>query len=251
MCRHLGYHTDLAANGAEVLARLDTQAYDLILLDVQMPVLDGLSAAREICLRNFHPGRRPRLVAVTASVQPGDRERCLAAGMDDYLSKPVLPKNLHACIERLFDGRAPFPASTDAAPPRGATSLPPWVDRAHLAAITDGLDEAASTELITQIYTAAKSDFAALRPRLAEACAARQIQQLAACVHGLKGCVLSLGWTRMSEHCAETLRALTENRFAGWADLPNELDELYHASAAELERALVPTFANNPSQLQS
>jgi len=240
MCEHLGYHTDLVVNGAEVLQCLNSNTYDLILLDVQMPVLDGLSASREICRLYPDKSKRPRIVAVTASVQPGDREKCLAAGMDDYLSKPILPKDLRSCIERLFDGR-----TLKAAP--GAPSLArpaKWIDGEHLKALTDGLTSAEAFELISQLHDTVKSDFKAVRPALGEACALQETDRLIASIHGLKGCVLSIGWTRMGTRCAETLSALRENRFSSWSDLPLEIDELCTVSSAELHRTLLGTFGD-------
>ena len=94
----LGYRPDLAANGLEVLEALERQEYDVVLLDVQMPEMDGLTAAREIRAR--WPSPRPRLIAMTANAIRGDREACLAAGMDDYLSKPVHPNTLADALNR-------------------------------------------------------------------------------------------------------------------------------------------------------
>ena len=94
----LGYSADLAANGHEVLAALDRQDYDVVLMDVMMPELDGLEATRRIVAR-WPPEKRPRIVALTASAMREDRERCLAAGMDEYLSKPI---DLPALAETLL-----------------------------------------------------------------------------------------------------------------------------------------------------
>ena len=98
--RNLGCRADLAANGAEVLAALARQPYDVVLLDVHMPVMDGLEAARLI--RRDYPASatRPWLIALTANVMPGDREECLAAGMDDYLAKPIRVAELAAALAR-------------------------------------------------------------------------------------------------------------------------------------------------------
>ncbi len=95
--QRLGYRADVAANGYEVLAALDQQPYDLVLMDVQMPEMDGLTAARQIMQR--WPTRRPRLVAVTANAMQGDREQCLQAGMDDYISKPIRLEELIRVLE--------------------------------------------------------------------------------------------------------------------------------------------------------
>ncbi|HEY73611.1 MAG: hypothetical protein DRI81_14765 [Chloroflexi bacterium] len=96
----LGYRADLAANGLEVLDTLQRQTYDVILMDVQMPEMDGLEATRRI--RASSPlERQPRIVAMTASAMPEDKDACYTAGMDDYVSKPVqvdeLVKALHKC----------------------------------------------------------------------------------------------------------------------------------------------------------
>lgn len=95
----LGYRADVANNGLEVLKALEQKVYDLLFLDVQMPEMDGLEAAREICQR-WSPERRPAIVAMTGNALMGDREKCLAAGMDDYISKPVRIVELQAALER-------------------------------------------------------------------------------------------------------------------------------------------------------
>ncbi|MFA7374909.1 MAG: ATP-binding protein, partial [Methanothrix soehngenii] len=87
MLRKIGYQADLASNGFDVLAALDRQAYDVILMDIQMPDMDGFEATRRILAR-FPKKKRPRIIALTAHALNGDRERCLEAGMDSYLSKP-------------------------------------------------------------------------------------------------------------------------------------------------------------------
>jgi signal transduction histidine kinase/DNA-binding NarL/FixJ family response regulator/HPt (histidine-containing phosphotransfer) domain-containing protein len=95
----LGYRADLAANGLEVVKALEQKAYDIILLDVQMPEMDGLEAARQIVQR-WPEGKRPRIIAMTGNALLGDREKCLEAGMDDYISKPVRIGELQAALEK-------------------------------------------------------------------------------------------------------------------------------------------------------
>jgi signal transduction histidine kinase/DNA-binding response OmpR family regulator len=84
----MGYRADLASNGIEAIECVERQPYDLVLMDVQMPEMDGLEATRRIVARPA-PANRPRIVAMTANAMQGDREECLAAGMDDYLTKPI------------------------------------------------------------------------------------------------------------------------------------------------------------------
>ncbi|HEU4889882.1 MAG TPA: ATP-binding protein [Thermoanaerobaculia bacterium] len=87
MLQHLGYRADAVTNGIEALQALERQAYDVVLMDVQMPGVDGLEATRRI--RNTTTGNQPHIIALTAHALAGDRERCLAAGMNDYLTKPL------------------------------------------------------------------------------------------------------------------------------------------------------------------
>jgi CheY-like chemotaxis protein/HPt (histidine-containing phosphotransfer) domain-containing protein len=95
----LGYRADVAANGLEALEALERQTYDLLLSDVQMPEMDGLEATRRI-LERWPEGERPWIVAMTAEAMSGDRERCLAAGMNDYVAKPIRVEELVAAIKR-------------------------------------------------------------------------------------------------------------------------------------------------------
>jgi CheY-like chemotaxis protein len=87
LLQQMGYRADLASNGIEAIESVQRQAYDVVLMDVQMPELDGLDATRRICA--LMAARRPRIVAMTANAMQGDREMCLEAGMDDYLTKPI------------------------------------------------------------------------------------------------------------------------------------------------------------------
>ena len=95
----LGYRADIAGNGIEALEALERQPYDLLLSDVQMPEMDGLEATRRI-IERWPEGERPWIVAMTAEAMSGDRERCLEAGMNDYLTKPIRVEELVAAIKR-------------------------------------------------------------------------------------------------------------------------------------------------------
>jgi PAS domain S-box-containing protein len=97
MLRKIGYQADLASNGFDVLEALDRQAYDVVLMDIQMPDMDGFEATRRILAR-FPKMKRPRIIALTAHALKGDRERCLEAGMDSYLSKPVKIEDLQSAL---------------------------------------------------------------------------------------------------------------------------------------------------------
>jgi PAS domain S-box-containing protein len=93
LLEQMGYRADVASNGLEAVQSVERQPYDVILMDVQMPEMDGLEASRRICAR-WPRGQRPTIIAMTANAMQGDREMCLEAGMDDYVSKPIRPEEL-------------------------------------------------------------------------------------------------------------------------------------------------------------
>lgn len=99
MLTKLGYHADVVSNGAEAVAALVQKHYDVVLMDVQMPKMDGLEATRAILDMNL--ADRPRILAMTAYALEGDRERCLNAGMDGYISKPVQIEELKRALQDL------------------------------------------------------------------------------------------------------------------------------------------------------
>jgi len=102
MLERLGYRADTAVNGQEVLEALQNRSYDIVLMDVQMPEMDGLEAARRI--RSSKSGQ-PYIIAMTAHAMKGDREVCMEAGMNDYVSKPVRMEELRAAIMRSLKNR--------------------------------------------------------------------------------------------------------------------------------------------------
>ncbi len=100
LLEQLGYGADVATNGLEAVEAVEREPYDVVLMDIQMPELDGLEATRRIRAADLaHP--QPRIVAMTANAMAGDREACLAAGMDDYLSKPIRPPELAAALAQV------------------------------------------------------------------------------------------------------------------------------------------------------
>jgi CheY-like chemotaxis protein len=103
LLQQMGYRADIAANGIEAIECCARQPYDVVLMDVQMPEMDGLEATRRIVARWPEAARRPRIVAMTANAMQGDREACLAAGMDDYVTKPI---RVEALVEALNQAKA-------------------------------------------------------------------------------------------------------------------------------------------------
>jgi signal transduction histidine kinase/CheY-like chemotaxis protein/transcriptional regulator with GAF, ATPase, and Fis domain len=119
LLQQLGYRADVASNGLEAVQSVQRQPYDVVLMDVQMPEMDGLEATRRIRADSSLP-RQPYLVAMTANAMHGDREDCLAAGMDDYVTKPVHPERLREALLRAPMRPGVEPARKDREPPTGA-----------------------------------------------------------------------------------------------------------------------------------
>jgi len=183
---HLGYLADLASNGREVLAALQHRTYDLILMDVQMPEVDGLAATRRI--RSELPaGSQPRIIAMTAHAMSGDRERCLEAGMDGYLSKPVQLDELAAVLDATDAQRGADPV--DLLDPQSLELL-----RALSTASGESL-----LGLSIQSYLMTSADDLSAVRRLAEE---GRWPEVGRTVHRLKGSSATLGATRVAAVCA-------------------------------------------------
>ncbi|NEZ59208.1 response regulator [Adonisia turfae] len=105
LLKKMGYRADLVGNGLEAINALERQSYDVILMDLQMPDMDGLTATQKIC-EQWSAVNRPWIIAVTANAMQGDREACLKAGMDDYISKPIQIEELVAALQRVPSRKA-------------------------------------------------------------------------------------------------------------------------------------------------
>jgi CheY-like chemotaxis protein len=235
MLARLGYRVDVAANGLEVLAALERQPYDVVLMDVQMPEIDGLEASRRI-RRQWPDEQGPRIIAMTANATVEDRDICLAAGMDDYVSKPIRPQALITALNRsevrLSVTSTPSPEAPDLGSQTGAhnsdaVSSPeptiPILDRAVLAELRDNMDAEFAVELIGDFFAGAPGMLAAMRQSLTQA----QPADLRLAAHTLKSNSASLGALRLAEVC----RILEELGKAGVLDDTTTA----HVASAEAE----------------
>jgi signal transduction histidine kinase/HPt (histidine-containing phosphotransfer) domain-containing protein len=128
--QQFGYKPDITANGREALDAMDKKKYDIVFMDVMMPEMDGLEATQEIRRRQkagtLETYQSPIIIAMTAQAMQGDREKCLAAGMDDYLAKPIRPGDVRGMIEK-WSARRNAPEATPATPPPAAAAPAPAV----------------------------------------------------------------------------------------------------------------------------
>ncbi len=145
LLQQVGYQADITANGIEALEALERRHYDLIFMDVMMPDMDGLEATsliRERQKRGANPNYRSRIIiiAMTAQAMQGDREKCLAAGMDDYLAKPIRLADIRSVIERWGSKISPAESAPVKSEPPAAAGSPP-VDMERLEDMNDGSAE--------------------------------------------------------------------------------------------------------------
>ena len=226
-----GFASEAANDGAEGLERWRAGRYGLVLSDVHMPGLDGYDLARAIRAEEAEAGRkRTPIVALTAAALKGEAERCLAAGMDDYLAKPVPVATLAACLQRWLPQAAPMPGVEAAA----SGTLPQLVqpvalDAAVVAALTGG-DADAGRQLLDDFLGATADDLAALDA----ARGAGDAPAIARQAHRIKGAARLVGATQLAS-CAEALEAAA--RVGDWDALLPLAEDL--ATAAQRLRLLV------------
>jgi CheY-like chemotaxis protein len=110
-----GHIVVIAADGRQALERLETESFDLVLMDVQMPEMDGFEATEAIRKKEGATGRHLPIVAMTAHAMRGDRERCLAAGMDGYVSKPIIAEELFRVVEKVISAPSVPPSPSNQA----------------------------------------------------------------------------------------------------------------------------------------
>jgi CheY-like chemotaxis protein/HPt (histidine-containing phosphotransfer) domain-containing protein len=241
LLQQMGYRSDLAANGLEALAALDRQPYDLVFMDVMMPEMGGLEASRLIRERQQQPAQFPNykspiiIVAMTASAMQGDREKCLAAGMDDYVAKPVRLDDVRTIVERWAAAAARTeptgPAAAVPQSPPGADaqvqSSPPAappednpVDMGRLLDFTDG-DQDNLRELVTLYLDQTSQQVEQLEAAI-RAGAVQEVRRLA---HSCAGASATCGMRRLVPILRELERQGFEGKLTNASQLSYEVGQ--------------------------
>ncbi|MEK6237717.1 MAG: response regulator, partial [Planctomycetales bacterium] len=244
LLERMGHAVTLASNGKEAVAIMEDRAFDFILMDVQMPEMDGFEATAVIRKRESRTGGRVPIIAMTAHAMVGDRDRCIKAGMDDYVSKPIRFDQLHAVVERTLD----------------AESRPPEEDASEAGTLSDNEDDDAATvsldrfremaqgddefmvELMHDFMTDVSSNLAGL-----EAAVGKNDRETARrCAHSIKGLSASVD--------AESLRqlaVLVENAAAAddMATVETQRPELRRQAeiACQVLKEFLDSASNQPS----
>ena len=217
-----GFRTEIAADGREAVAMASAREYAAILMDCQMPELDGYEATRRI--RELEHGHHAPIIAMTAHAMPGDRERCLAAGMDDYLAKPVRVEALDRVIERWLPGHQP--SARDGTDATGADAGSAGaLDREDLDHRTiSELREALTAEMRATLLATFEESLSKCLAEIAGAARRGDHLELRRVAHLLKGSSATVGARRLGS-CCQRLEALSarDGKRIGQAQL-DELD---------------------------
>jgi CheY-like chemotaxis protein/HPt (histidine-containing phosphotransfer) domain-containing protein len=215
----MGYRADVAANGIEALDALERQSYDVVLMDMQMPEMDGLEATRRICKR-WLPTRRPRIIAMTANAMRGDREQCLDAGMDDYISKPVRIEDLVAALERCVTQAAVVAAEPDLEAP-----LDPLVDWDVLARLQADLGDDGT--IVIEVIEMFLADTPQQLDRMRQALASTAAHDLRHAAHTLKSTSASVGALALAACCRELEELARDGALDPAAPLVQQAEDLF------------------------
>jgi PAS domain S-box-containing protein len=224
LLKRFGYRPDVAGNGQEAIDALRRQHYDLILMDVHMPEMDGLEATRRICTE-WPPDQKPRIVAMTANVLPEDVQECFAAGMEAFVTKPVSIVELKSLLENTAHQRqfcAPAKESPDS------------IDRDVIA----GLFELATGEnknFVNEIIDTFVADTPSVIASMKECVAQDKAERLHAFAHSLKSSSGALGAASMASLCSALEERGRNGTIDGAGELVARLEIEFNRAASELQ----------------
>jgi CheY-like chemotaxis protein len=212
LLERLGHRADVASNGLEALEALERQPYDVVLMDVQMPELDGLEASRRI-IERWPAGERPRIVAMTANALPEDRDACFAAGMDDYVAKPIRPHELAEALRRV----KPIGRKRDVSTPKlDATAL-------------ESLRELGGDDFVAEVIAMFRADAPDLLAALRRSLDLGDAEELRRAAHTLKSNGATLGAAEFSAACRELEQCAKDGRLERAAELIGKVEDEYRA----------------------
>ena len=213
MLEKCGFRSRIAENGIVALQALSERAYAVVLMDCQMPELDGYETAREIRVRERDGATHIPIIAMTANSMKGERERCLAAGMDDYLTKPLRSRTLMDALERWVSDDVPVPQSPGAAPQL-------LLDEAVIAEL-----ETLGADVLTSLHAQYFEETAAVVGALREGAAQGDDAGVASGAHALKGTSATVGAALVSQIAAELETIAKAGDLSGAGELLDQLAE--------------------------
>ncbi len=229
----MGYQPDVVDNGLAVLETLQIKHYDLLLLDVQMPEMDGLETATYL-VNHWHELQtgyeRPTIIAMTASAMQGDREMCLRAGMDDYISKPIMMNSLQRTIEKWAVG--------DTVEKDSASDI---AESTHIVSVIDpaaikNLEQINPNLIGRMINLFTIEEAPVLLQNLRQAIANNDLKEIGYNAHTLKGSCNILGAKALGKLCLEVELKSKHEENEGLSELFTEIEQQYQIACAELAK---------------
>jgi signal transduction histidine kinase/ligand-binding sensor domain-containing protein/CheY-like chemotaxis protein len=238
MLAALGLSCDTSTNGREALEKLARERFDVVLMDCEMPVMDGFAATRALRERGADAARLP-VIALTADATPEGRASCLAAGMDDYLAKPFTREALHAMLARWLPGAEAAPAhgaadDTRAAAPAAAASL---LDRATIKALR-ALPPRGARDMLSHIAESYLADSQRLVAAIEQALGAGQAAELARAAHAWRSCNGHVGALELMRLCRELETCGRAGELGAAPELLSQVRVLYARVSEELRREI-------------
>jgi PAS domain S-box-containing protein len=234
LLKRLGYGADVALNGLEALEALEQQPYDVVLMDVQMPELDGLDASRRIC-EQWPPESRPHIIAMTANALREDREACFSAGMNDYVAKPIRAEELAAALKRV-----PPLRNRDAGSGGSGVAGPPQSEVRLEAEALKNLRDLGGMEFVIEVVDVFLADAPALMTSLRSSLEREDTEEVRRAAHTLKSNGSTLGAMAFAELCRTVEQHAKDGRLNRVSQLVDQIDDEY--------RTLRETLASLRSQ---
>jgi signal transduction histidine kinase/CheY-like chemotaxis protein/HPt (histidine-containing phosphotransfer) domain-containing protein len=232
----MGYRADVAGNGAEGLQALEAAAYDVVLMDVQMPVMGGLEATERIRSKYGRgPDARPIIIAMTAGAMGGDRDRCLAAGMNDYISKPVKVEHLQDALRCWGE----VVCQTTVASPAPEVVSSPAGDRVNLKVLRqmgETFKNQGGAELMTELIEMFCEDTPKMLARMREGIEAGSIDEVQLAAYSLKSNSDTMGANFLGELCVQLELKVKNGSLDGAEKYVEELEREFNLVRQELSQ---------------
>jgi PAS domain S-box-containing protein len=233
MLGKLGYTPDLANNGIEVLEKLKSKHYDVILMDIQMPEMDGVEATERI-IKEYPPEKRPKIIAVTAHALKGDREKYLALGMDDYLSKPVSLDAIRGVLEKWGGGTHTAEKSEIMSGQQFSDAILNLETISMLRQLSSATESPVLQDLVEIFMRNTPLQLEHLRA----AVKAGDYKSLKEVAHGLKGACMNIGAARMASICIAIEQAAQSQALELAARYLETLNRVYSETMTAIKKHL-------------
>jgi CheY-like chemotaxis protein/HPt (histidine-containing phosphotransfer) domain-containing protein len=228
----MGYIADAVANGLEVLLALASKEYDIVFMDMQMPEMDGLEATNEI-QKHIPAEKRPKIIAMTANALTDEKERCLKAGMDDYLTKPVQLAAIQNAIIKIASQIPPRerPASHNSQKPEV------FIDPEILNKFRE-LDESDAEQIFRTMVVQFFEQYPGSYENIRKAVENADAEQIFRASHFLKGSCLSIGATKLATLCRELESDAKKGYLKKGGDLLYSIQQARDRTFAEFQEFL-------------